>query len=203
MEAELKCTREKREGIAVVGSYLVDAAGRIGVFIATDCGRQGGCDSCAVTVTGGAGHLSGETAAEREQLSASRRKKGERLSCQAKIISPGEITIMTQEPKKDERSAEEVRAEEYKKEFAALPLEKKIERLMELEAIAFGDTLTYVVNAPYAIGGKIVDLLAQYGFKIEAEEKKAKTPPEDQTGEEAKDAGEAKKPRAKSKPAKE
>jgi ferredoxin len=202
MEAELKFVREKRNGVAVVGSSIFDAAGRLGVFIAAECGCTGKCDTCMVKVLNGAEYLAKPNAAETEQLSAARRKNGERLACQAQIISSGEISIMTQEAKKEKKSPEEERAEEYKKEFAQLPLEKKIERLVELEAIAFGETFSYVLNAPYTIGGKLVDFLAQYGFKIEADEKKARTPDAAKNGDEAKAKAEPKKTRAKPKPKK-
>ncbi len=202
MEAELKFVREKRHGIAVVGSCLLDAAARLGVFIDSDCGRLGNCDGCAVKVSAGGENLSEVTASETEQLSAARRKNGERLSCQAIIIKSGEISIMTEEKKKDEKAPDEKRADEYKKEFSELPLEKKMERLMELEAIAFGETVSYVMNAPYTIGGKFVDLLAQYGFKIEADAKKAKQPEQKTAEPESEKADdEVKRPKTKAKPA--
>lgn len=177
MEAELKFEKENRNGIAVVGSYLIDAAKRLGIEIHDDCGRLGLCDSCAVTVKSGAEFLSEPTKAELEQLSEDRRKQGERLSCQAKIAKEGEIVIMTHE-KKDERPQEERKHEEYRKEFEELPLEKKISRLMELEAVALSETLTYILNSPYAIGGKVMDFLSDFGFKFEKEAKEAKKPEE-------------------------
>jgi ferredoxin len=177
MEAELKFEKENISGIAVVGSYLIDAAKRLGIEITDDCGRLGLCDTCAVTVTSGAEFLSEPTKAELEQLSEDRRQKGERLSCQAKIASEGEIVIRTHE-KKDERPDEEKKHEEYRKEFDALPLEKKISRLMELEAVAFGETLTFILNSPYTIGGKIVDILSGFGFKVEKEAKESRKPEE-------------------------
>jgi ferredoxin len=184
-EAELKFVREKRHGIAVVGSCLLDAAARLGVFVETECGREGKCDSCAATITAGADLLSPPTPSETEQLSESRRKNGERLCCQARIIKAGEISVMTQEKKTEQKSPEQQRAEAFKKDFAALPLEKKIERLVELETIAFGDTFAYVLNAPYTLGGKIVDFLAQYGFRLETEDR------ERTSGETASDKGTA------------
>ncbi len=177
MEAELKFEKENRNGIAVVGSYLIDAAKRLGVEIHDDCGRLGLCDSCAVTVKSGAEFLSEPTKAELEQLSEDRRKQGERLSCQAKIAKEGEIVIMTHE-KKDERPAEERINEEYRKEFEELPLEKKISRLMELEAVTLSETFNFILNSPYTIGGKVVDILSDFGFKFEKEAKAAKTPEE-------------------------
>ena len=177
MEAELKFEKENINGIAVVGSYLIDAAKRLGIEIHDDCGRLGLCDSCALTIVGGAEFLSEPTKAELEQLTEERIQKGERLSCQAKIKGEGEIVIRTHE-KKDERADEERRHEEYRQEFDALPLEQKISRLMELEAVALGETLSYILNAPYTIGGKVVDFLSDFGFKFDKESKEAKKPEE-------------------------
>jgi len=194
MEAELKFEKENRNGIAVVGSYLIDAAKRLGIELHDDCGRLGLCDSCAVTVKSGAEFLSEPTKAELEQLSEDRRKQGERLSCQAKIAEVGEIVIMTHE-KKDERPQEERKHEEYRKEFEELPLEQKISRLMELEAVALNETLSYILNSPYTIGGKVVDFLSDFGFKFEKEAKEAKTP--DEHKEEKSEKPEAKKTNTK------
>ncbi len=204
MESELKFVRERRHGIAVVGSTLRAAAARIGVALGGECDHPAGTALCAVRVLSGSELLSEMSGVEAEQLGAGRRKNGERLACLATINSPGEISVMTEEKKNDTQTAEERRAEEYKKEFAKLPLEKKIERLIELESIAFGDTFSYVLNAPYTIGGKIVDFLAQYGFKIEADEraaKKGEKPEESKEpdGAEANAKAQPKKPRSKPK----
>lgn len=194
MEAELRFERENRNGIAVVGSYLIDAAKRLGVEIHDECGRLGLCDSCAVTVKSGAEFLTEPTKAELEQLSEDRRKQGERLSCQAKIAKEGEIVIMTHE-KKDTRPDEQRRHEEYRREFDALPLDQKISRLMELEAVAFGETLSFILNSPYKIGEKVVDFMSEFGFKFEKEAKEAKQPEEHK--EEKAEAPDEKKPRAR------
>lgn len=177
MEAELKFEKEKIDGIAVVGSYLIDSAKRLGIDITDDCGRLGLCDSCAVTVKSGAEFLSEPTKAEIEQLTEKRLKKGERLTCQAKISGEGEIVILTHE-KKDKRADEEKKHEEFRKEFDALPLEKKISKLIELEMVTLGETLNFVLNSPYEIGGKVVDFLSGFGFKFEKEAKEAKKPEE-------------------------
>jgi len=198
MEAELKFERENIDGIGVVGSYLIDAAKRLGVEITDECGRLGLCDSCVVTVKSGAEFLSEPTKAELEQLSEDRRKQGERLTCQAKIAKEGEIVIMTHE-KKDERPEQERRHEEYRKEFEEMPLEQKISRLMELEAVALGETLSYVLNSPYKIGEKVVDFLSEFGFKFEKESEEAKKPEEHKTEEASTetDGAKEKKTRAK------
>lgn len=177
MEAELKFEKEDISGIAVVGSYLIDAAKRLGIQITDECGRLGLCDTCVVTVKSGAEFLSEPTKAELEQLTDERLKAGERLSCQAKITGEGEIVIRTHE-KKDTRPEEEKKHEEFRKEFDALPLEKKIAKLVELEAVTLGETLSYVINSPFAIGEKVVEFLSGFGFKFEKQAKEAKKPEE-------------------------
>lgn len=189
-ETELKFERENRSGIAVQGSYLIDAARRLGIEVEAECGRLGLCDSCAMTVTGGGGSLSAPTKAETEQLSAERRKNGERLACQAKIEKPGEIVIMTKEKKQEEQqpTAEE-KSEQYRKEFEELPLEKKIAELVRLEAIALGETFSFVLNSPFKVFDKVMDVMAEFGLKMDKEAKEATRPEEHKT--EAKEETEA------------
>lgn len=175
MEAELKFEREEKEGVAVVGTYLIDASRRLGVTISSDCGRLGLCDSCAVTVKQGAEFLSAPTKAENEQLKEERLQKGERLACQAKIEEVGEIVILTPE-KKEEPVID--KAEEYRDRFTELPLEEKIAQLVKLEAIALGETFNFILNSPYKIVGLGMDILAQFGLKLEDEAKNAKKPEE-------------------------
>ena len=157
-----------------IGTYLFDAAARLGVSLEADCLRKGSCDSCVVTISNGAGLLSEPTKAELEHLNAQRRKKGERLSCQAKLEKPGEICAVTTEKPKPVVSE----FESFKKEFAELPLTDKIKNLLELESITLGETFNFILNLPYAAGEKLRDSLAEFGFKMEEDEKRAKKPSE-------------------------
>lgn len=177
MEAELKFEREEKEGVAVVGTYLIDASRRLGVEVVAECGRLGLCDSCACTITSGAEFLTPLTKAENEQLSEERRSGGERLACQAKIEREGEIVVRTQE-KKEEVKVD--KAEEYRTEFTALPLDEKIAQLVKLEAIAIGETFNFILNSPYKIIGLGMDVLAKFGLKLEDEMKRATRPEEHQ-----------------------
>ncbi|MEP6901932.1 MAG: 2Fe-2S iron-sulfur cluster-binding protein [Actinomycetota bacterium] len=197
MEAELKFEREKTNGVAVVGSYLIDGARRLGIEIYDDCGRLGLCDSCAVTIKSGNEFLTEITKAEIEQLSEARRQQGERLSCQAKIAKVGEIVIMTLE-KKDPRTEKERKHEEFRKEFDALPLDQKISQLLELEAVALSETFSFILNSPYTIGGKVVDFMSQFGLKFDKEHKDAKRPEEHKEEPKA-DTGEPKEKKTQTK----
>lgn len=174
MEAEIRFEPSGREGIVPVGTYLIDAALRFGIKIEDECGRKGECDTCAVKIIRGAELLSEPTKAELEHLSPERRKKGERLSCQAKIEKIGEITVMTTEKPKPEVPPFDA----FKKEFAELPLEEKVKKLVDLEAITLSDTFNFVLNLPYYIGEKLRDGIAEFGFMKEEAEKQAKRPDE-------------------------
>lgn len=182
-EVEVRFEREGRDGIVAVGTYLIDAAKRLGIKIEEVCDQVEDIHFCAMVVKSGIDDLSALTKAETEHFSKHGRRTNERLACQAKIEKSGEVTIMTDEKKKDEASAEEA-TEEYVKNFSDLPLEKKIANLMKLEAIALGETVSYVINSPFTIADKVMDVMAEFGFKKEEEAKNA-TRPEEETSEEA------------------
>lgn len=181
-EAELKFEREDRSGIVAVGTYLYDAARRMGIEV--ECERLGASDACAMRVTAGAEFLSEVTEKEKEHLTEKRLKAGERLACQVKIEKAGEVVLMTHKKKEEKKPKEEVQTEEYRKQFEELPLEKKIASLLELESITLSETVSFVVNSPSHIVGKIMDVLAEFGLKMEESDKKAKRPHEHEVGDE-------------------
>lgn len=178
-EANLILKREEREGIVPVGTYLSDAAARMGVRPELKCVPPESLHFCRVSVLEGAEHLSPRTEHETEHLTADSGKPDDRLGCQTKIAAAGEIVIMTSEEKEKspEEKAEEA-AKAYTKEFAELPLEKKFEQLVQLEAMALGETVSFVFNAPYLLFGKAMDVMADFGLRKEAEGKKAARPAE-------------------------
>ena len=197
-EADVVFENEGLEGIVPVGTYLSDAAKRIGV-------REGFCEisdiqagshQCAVEVKTGSEHLSARTDAELELLPEDMRRNGHRLACFAKIESNGEIVIMTQKKKEEAKPGEAIPTEEYKKTFADLPLEKKLSNLVELEVMALSDTLSFVINSPYKVADKLMDVLAEFGLKKEADEKQAARP-----AEKSEDTSESAKAKTKKKPA--
>jgi ferredoxin len=173
-EAQIRFEREDREGIIPVGSYIGEALRRFGVKGYDRCSAE---HDCIVTIASGGDLLSEPTAVEREQLSDDARKNGERLACHSKIEKPGEIVVVTKEPK-EEPKTEEDKAEDYRKEFTELPLEKKISELMKLEAIALGDTFSFIVNSPYKVFEKVGDIMADLGMKMETKAREAQRPEE-------------------------
>lgn len=177
-EVEIKFEREKRDGVVAVGTYLFDAARRLGVEVEAECGRIGECDSCEMRITHGMDFLSEPTKSEIKQLSATRRKNRERLSCQVKFEKAGEVVVMTNKKKKEEMPKDEEKAEEYRRQFEEFPLEKKIASLVQLEAIALGETFSFILNSPSAVLGKVMDVLAEFGLKMDADAKNATRPDE-------------------------
>jgi ferredoxin len=176
---------EDLEGIVAVDTYLMDAALRMGVEIDDECRKGSEDHHCAMKISKGADLLSEPTKTELELLSNAARKGGERLSCQTRIEKAGELSIMSvKKPKAEEKKAAEEagKADEFKKEFEEMPLDEKIASLVELEAIALGETFSYVLNSPYAVAGKVMDVLADLGWKKDQADHEAKKPKEHAAG---------------------
>lgn len=180
-EAEIKFEREELEGIIPIGTYLSDAAGRMGIELHREPFEEG--DFSIVKVTKGGELLSAPTQSEIKYLTDERRGGGDRLAEQAKIEKSGEIAVMTTKKPEEVKPDYETKRDEYRREFEELPLERKISSLVELEAIALGETFSFVINSPYKIVGKLIDVLAEFGFKMEDEAKKQARPAEHRTEE--------------------
>jgi len=177
-DAEVRFEREGAEGLVAVGSYLIDAAKRFGVRFENACVPAANQHYCEVEITEGSKLLSKPTKAESEFLSEAGLGKNWRLACHAKIERSGEIVVMTKEKKTSSEAEEKEQSEEYRKRFEELPLDKKMSELFRLEAIALSETLTYVANSPYTLVDKIMDVMADFGFKLEKQKKEAAKPEE-------------------------
>lgn len=184
-EVEISFERENREGVVPPGTYLIDAAKRFGIRFDEGCDAASGTHYCAVNVTTGSQLLSEETKAEAEWFNSNPRGTNERLACQTRIEKPGEVIVMTKEKAKDPAGPAESTVdanEAFRKEFAELPLEKKIARLVELESMALGETVSFIINSPFKIGEKVMDVMAEFGFKKEERERDAVRPEEHKAG---------------------
>jgi hypothetical protein len=185
-DAVVRFEREDAEGVVAIGSYLSDAAKRFGVKLHVDDEFRS-----AVEILEGKEFLSDLTAAEKEAGLG----EGWRLADHARIEKAGEVTVMTKE-KPAEPEIEKDQAEDYRKRFEELPLEKKMAELVRLESIALSETLNFVVNSPYKVADKVMDFMAEFGFKMDAEKKDSAKPDEhrtngsndEETSEEKKDA---------------
>jgi ferredoxin len=172
-DAEIKFEREGAEGLVAIGSYLSDAAKRFGIRFEAECSPAVGEHFCQVQVVSGAEFLSDRTTAENE----ADLDEGWRIACHAKITKPGEVVVMTKE-KPAAVEEEKDKAEDYRKRFEELPLEKKMAELVRLESIALSETLSFVVNSPYKVADKLMDFLAEFGFRAETEKKESAKPEE-------------------------
>lgn len=190
-EAQIEFRREGLEGVIPVGSYLGDAIRRFGIRDYERCSAE---HDCVITVERGEESLSPMTAAEQEFFAGRDRGKGDRLACHARIEKPGEIVVMTKEKKEATREEpDETTGEQYRKVFAELPLEQKIGELMKLEAIAFGETFSYILNSPFMVFEKVGDVMANFGMKLESKAREAQRPPEHTKPDEAAETSETKK----------
>ena len=179
-EVLLKFERENREGVVAVGSYLIDAARRLGIALEDPSDASEAGHTCIVEVGSGAELLSHQTRAEREHFERHGRKSNERLACQTKIVKPGEVIIMTEAKKTEtaEKESPDETKDRFRKEFEDLPLEKKIASLLQFELIAFGETISFVFNSPYKVFDKVMDVMAEFGMKKDEDAKNAGRPDE-------------------------
>lgn len=183
-DVEIKFEREKLDGIVAVGTYLIDAMKRFGIRTEEECVLAEKLHYCSVQVTHGFGKLSPWTKDETEYFELHGHTKHERLACQAVIEEAGEVAVMTKEKKEAAaETPEEVDAsDDYRKAFEEMPLEKKIASLVRLEAIAFGETVSFITNSPFMIFEKLGDVMAEFGMKMEKEAKAAARPKEHTEG---------------------
>ncbi len=87
---------------------------------------------------------------------------------------------MTREKAKDQKSekAADDNSEQYRKEFEEMPLEKKIANLVQLETIALGETVSFIMNSPFKIADMMMGVMAEFGIKKEEQQKTAVRPDE-------------------------
>lgn len=175
MSVDIKFEPDGRSGLIAEGTYLWDAAKRLGVRLPAECEGRGECDTCAVVVEQGATLLSSLTEAERERLSPERLASGERLACQVKVEHGGEL-VLRPVPVTERAVTSEETAKDLRKEFRDLPLKRKLSTLVELEAVTLFQTLNTLMEVPSMIGGKVMDLMASRGRSLTESERAARRP---------------------------
>lgn len=181
MNVELKIVPHDADEVELTGivaqhTNLLEAAKRLGAMRDAECGvLNEDHAACAVKILNGAHLLSSVTRLETEKLSAERRADGERLACQTRIEHAGELVFMPLPPQEKEEKPKtpQEKAVEIKEEFAKLPTKEKFATIAAMEAEAFSATIDFVVKLPSKIGSKILDLMADKGKNIAAEERRA------------------------------
>jgi ferredoxin len=182
VNVEWKMGDENRAGVVAEGTYLWDAAKRLGVRLPAECGGKGECDTCAVVVEEGATLLSPLTAAERERLSPERLLAGERLACQTKVERAGTL-VLRPVPVTERAETTEESVRDFRKEFAEMPLQKKLTTLVELEATAAFHTLAAVADLPFTAFNKGLEFMAGFGRRMSERERTARRPAEHRPAE--------------------
>ena len=141
---------EGHSGLVAENTLLWDAAKRMGVRLRADCNGRGECDACAVSIRQGAELLSPATAAEQKILGAERLAQSERLACQTRLESAGEVVVRI--------VPIAASANKYQKRFRDLPLTQQVSSLIEIEAIAVTEAVNTVRGKYLAFVEKLMNL---------------------------------------------
>jgi len=145
-------------GLVAEGTYLIDAARRMGATLGTGCtAGKGECPACVVSIKSGGDLLSQPSVAEEKQLGLEQLEQALRLACQVKIENHGEVVVMVATAKPKPASAAGENEEELRKKFGALPLNKKLATLMQLEAITMSEAFDTAIEKPLAFGSRTFD----------------------------------------------
>ena len=144
-------------GVVAQGTYLIDAARRMGVPLGAGCtAGKGECPACVVSIKTGANLLSPPSVAEEKQLGLEQLEQGLRVACQVKLESHGDVVVEAV-ARPHSRPADTEIESELRKKFGALPLGKKLATLMQFEAITMSEALDSAMEKPLAFGSKTFD----------------------------------------------
>ena len=144
-------------GVVAQGTYLIDAARRMGAPLGAGCtAGKGECPACVVSVKAGAELLSPPSLVEENQLGAEQLDQSLRLACQVKIENHGDVVVMAAARPQNRPTSDETEAE-LRKKFGALPLTKKLATLVQLEAITMSEAFDSAIEKPLAFGSRTFD----------------------------------------------
>jgi ferredoxin len=144
-------------GVVAEGTYLIDAARRMGVSLGTGCTiGKGECPECLVSIKSGDNLLSAPSAAELKQLAVEDLAQSHRLACQVKLQFPGEVVVMASARKPGGGSPRDTKSE-LKRDFGSLPLTEKLATLVQLEAITMSEAFDAMIEKPLAFGARTMD----------------------------------------------
>ena len=180
MSVQITFEPDNDSGLVAEGTYIWEAAKRMGVSVQAECKGRGECDSCAVVIVRGGELLSEATGAEEKMLGRDRLEhpgQTERLACQARLGKQGEVTV---------RFAPVREAEQTKSDFAntfrGLPLKEKVGALIELEALTISGAINSVRGSYHALVAKFLNLTPQTTKDAEQTTNDAKQTTKDNPG---------------------
>jgi 2Fe-2S ferredoxin len=177
MSVNVEFAPDGQHGVVAEGTYLWDAAKRLGVRLPAECEGRGECDTCAVFVREGATLLSSLTNAERVRLSPERLAAGERLACQAKVVLAGQL-VLQPVPVAATETQTAPSAQDVKAEFRDMPLQEKLTTLVELELITVTQTFRAISDLSVGILEKGLDTIVGLGRARARRQRQAHRPPE-------------------------
>jgi Ferredoxin len=147
-------------GLVAQGTYLIDAAKRMGAPLGVGCTRgKGECPACAIEVKSGANLLSSPTNLEAKLLGASGLADSLRLACQTKIEGQGEIVLTVTSYRPKETVPPIDLSADIEKKFGELSLNQKIAALLKFEAITMSQAFDAALQKPLAVGTRAFDSL--------------------------------------------
>ena len=144
-------------GMVATGTYLIDAAKRLGAPVGVSCMRgKGQCTTCVVKVMSGSELLSVPGSIEQTFLSQEQLDQSLRLVCHAKLEGDGEVVVRAVRQQAHAKAAAGADAD-LRQQFGNLPLQKKISTLLQLEAITVSEAFNAAIEKPLAFGEKTFD----------------------------------------------
>jgi ferredoxin, 2Fe-2S len=144
-------------GTVATGTYLIDAAKRLGAPVGAGCMRgKGQCSTCVVKVHAGADLLSPPGSIEQTFLSQEQLDQSLRLACHTKLEGDGEVIVRVMRRQQSAKAAASPDVD-LRKQFGSLPLQKKISTLLQLEAITVSEAFNAAIDKPLAFGSKAFD----------------------------------------------
>jgi ferredoxin len=167
-------------GLVAEGTYLVDAAKRMGVPLGSGCAGSGECPNCLVLVSRGVELFSLPTLAEKNVLGVAGLAQSQRLACQVIIERAGEIVVKV--PSSKDKAGDHS-GSDLRKEFGQLSLEKKIAMLLQFEAVTMSEAFDKAIEKPLALGARALEVIAKRARSARTQERHKKRPPEHRPGE--------------------
>jgi ferredoxin len=147
-------------GLVAQGTYLIDAAKRMGAPLGEGCtGGKGECPACVIAVKSGHDLLSAPTSAEGRLLGPDFVAESLRLACQTKIEGQGDIVVMVSSHRARQTAPPVDLPADIVKKFNELTLNQKIAALLKFEAITMSEALDAAMQKPLSMGTRAFDSL--------------------------------------------
>jgi len=145
-------------GLVAQGTYLIEAARRMGAPLGAGClAGKGDCPSCVVAIKAGASLLSPPTSIENRLLGTTGLSDFLRMACQAKIEGQGDIVLMVTAYRPQETPPPVDLPADIEKKFGELSLNQKIAALLKFEAITMSEAFDAALKKPIAVGTRAFD----------------------------------------------